>query len=164
MTEIKGRVELKGYSSICNDAENENCDKKSLTCCSSVPNIRINGVELHSFLCDAFGITDSLDEYPSDEEKSNTLAVRYIVLDNPPSDPYEDFEDLAAKVIVAKFDGSFNSEYASACYSEWTCGFGGYDFTATGTFTNSEDITRNSHNIFTEMLGYVGQWVYIKFN
>lgn len=136
----------------------------NLTCCSIHPDIYLDNVSLKEFIEDKFNIDPGVDS-----ESSLEYKVRYVIME--PTPKYETFEELASKVIISKFDGTISGEFMSGCYSEYTCGVGGFDFECHGC--NQSNVICNtvygtekkntSHNLFTELQNYVGKYAHIKF-
>ncbi len=144
----------------------------TITCCKSYLDIKIGDVDLHEFLLENFNNTDVEERWTAPgDTKYNTeqLSIRYIIKDYPPETDM-DFEELAAKVIVSKFDGTVTSEYITGCYSEYTCGYGGFDFDISGDIENNlicnkayGECKKIGHNIFTELASHSGKYIHIKF-
>ena len=78
------------------------------------------------------------------EEKE--LSLRYVVLNKAPEDKDIKFESLTAKVVME----TLYSSHVSGCYSEWTCGKGGFDY-----------LVRDEHSIFNELKDSIGKYVHI---
>ena len=129
--EIKGIIEL---------GEN-----KSLTCCSSLQDLTIDGVSLYDTFEDLFN-QDTEDYWNDFEKESPQFSMRYVVLEEPPKDESTSFESLSAEVVM----NNLYCELISGCYSEWTCGYGGFDY------------INGSHSIFKELEGSIGKYVHIK--
>jgi hypothetical protein len=130
--EIKGIIEL-----------GDNID---LTCCTSLEDLKIGGVSLYSLLGNFFNQSEA--EYWEDYKKeSPKYSMRYVILDEEPKEMIS-FESLSAKVVTEML----YCDHISGCYSEWTCGYGGFDY-VTGD---------DGHSIFTELKSYLGKYVYLK--
>lgn len=136
-------MEFKGFISING--------RKSITCCESVADIYIGGDSLYNAIESVAGDPDSEAAFNGETTQGNSVTVSYVILDSSPTN-WEDitFEELAAYVQTAKFTGNLFPEYCSGCYSEWTCGFGGWKYYCSG------------HNVFDELSSHDGKWVYIK--
>lgn len=103
------------------------------TCCASVDDIQLDGHSVYDYMSRVCGDSDN-------------YTFRYVILDIPPEDPDIDFNDLAAEVCLL----SIYSSYKEVCYSEWTCGQGGY------LLENSK-----GHSMFNELWNKEGKYVHI---
>jgi hypothetical protein len=127
-------MELKGIISVG--------DRINLTCCSFLQDIKIGKSSLHSEL-DALFNQDPEEYFINGAKQSPTYSVRYVILDEPPV-PEKTFEDLSAEVVMQML----YADHVSGCYSEWTCGHGGFDYVNGG------------HSIFKELESFVGKYVH----
>lgn len=127
-------MRVRGYISI---------DKyiRSITCCENVVEVLIDGKSLYDLLDNEFGL-DPEKDFNNIEQSEKYIGVSYLILDSDPGDG--DFENIIGEWIVNKL----YSEYVSGCYSEYTCGFGGYNYFING-----------GHNIFNELSGYEGKYI-----
>lgn len=128
-----------------------NKETTHLTCCSFLPKVMIGDVNLHDFLNGLFN-TDTEAEFGYGDEAEEKrklhqidLAVKYCITDNP-EDLNMSFNDLSATIINA----FMSPDYISGCYSEYTCGYGDFDFLV------------NDHSIFTELEGYEGRYIFMQ--
>ena len=80
-------------------------------------------------------------------KESPKYAVRYVVLDEEPKEE-KSFEQQTAEVVMEMLYG----QLVSGCYSEWTCGYGDFDY-VTG---------ENGHSIFEELQSSVGKYLHFK--
>lgn len=119
---------------------------KSVTCCSSIQDLKIGELSLYDELEKLFNL--DTEEYWNDYEKqSPQYAVRYVVLDEDPKEE-KSFEQQTAEVVMEILYG----QLISVCYSEWTCGYGDFDY-VTG---------ENGHSIFEELYSSVGKYLHFK--
>ena len=116
----------------------------SLTCCDNLNDLAIDGQSLHDALEKKFAL-DASDFYIGDGEEKE-LSLRYVVLNKVPEDKDIEFESLTAKVVME----TLYSSHVSGCYSEWTCGKGGFDY-----------LVRDEHSIFNELKDSIGKYVHI---
>lgn len=117
-------------------------ETRSLTCCQNLQDITIDGVSLYSMLEELFNLDK--EEYWNDSIKeSPKYSVKYIILDKKP-EQLQLFEELASETIVNMLYG----EHISGCYSEWTCGYGGFDYVIGG------------HSIFKELEEKVNKYIH----
>ena len=128
-------MELKGIISLG--------EKKSITCCASIQDLNIGGYSLYNELENLFNL-DTEDYYCTDKQ-SPKYSVRYVILDEEPSEE-KSFEQQSAEVVTEMLYG----ELITGCYSEWTCGYGDFDY-VTG-----------SHSIFDELYDSVGKYIHFK--
>ena len=121
--------------------------KRSITCCQDVQDITIGDKSLYDELEKLFD--QDAGEYweaPYDEPKqSPKYSVRYVILDKIPEDN-KSFNDLSAKVVMEML----YAEHISGCYSEWTCGYGDFDY------VTGED----GHSIFEELKDKEGKYIH----
>jgi len=124
-------------------------ESKSLTCCENIEDILIGGVSLYDELEKLFG--QNAEEYfeaPYDEPKqSPKFSVRYVILDEVPLDD-KSFAELSGEVITNRIWAS----HVSGCYSEWTCGYGGFGY--------AKGDGENGHSIFKELEGMEGKYIH----
>jgi hypothetical protein len=116
---------------------------ESLTCCESLGDIDIDGVSLYDSLRDHFD--QSEEDHWEERSESPRYHVRYVILDEKPESD-KSFEQQSAEVVTSMLYASL----VYGCYSEWTCGYGGFDYVADG----------NGHSIFKELESYVGKYVH----
>jgi hypothetical protein len=133
-------MELKGFI-----AEGEN---KSLTCCSSITDILIGDVSLFDELEKILN-QDTEKYFEGENEQSPKYGVKYVILDEVP-EKETSFNDLSAEVQQTMMYAS----YVSGCYSEYTCGFGGFDYVI------GKD--GEGHSVFDELKSYIGKWVHFQ--
>lgn len=113
----------------------------SLTCCDSVTDVSIGEISLYDNLDKEFGLDPSAD-FDGIDQNTPSVGVSYLILDEDPGDG--SFEDIIGEWITKRL----YSEYVSGCYSEMTCGHGGYDYFING-----------GHNIFKEILSHDGKYI-----
>lgn len=119
-------------------------ESKSLTCCESVMDILIGGVSLYDKLDELFN--QDTEEYWNDNNKqSPRYGVRYVILDEQPIEE-KSFEQQSAEVVTQML----YADHVNGCYSEWTCGYGGFDYA----------IDNGGHSIFKELENYIGKYVH----
>lgn len=119
-------------------------ESKSLTCCKSVVDILIGGVSLYDKLDELFN--QDKEEYCNNSNKqSPRYGVRYVILEEQPIED-KSFEQQSAEVVTQML----YADHVSGCYSEWTCGYGGFDYT----------IDNGGHSIFKELESYISKYVH----
>jgi hypothetical protein len=119
-------------------------ESKWLTCCQSVTDILIGGVSLYDKLEELFN-QDSEGYFEDGNKQSPRYGVRYVILEEQPIED-KTFEQQSAEVVTQML----YADYVSGCYSEWTCGYGGFDYA----------IDNGGHSIFKELESYVGKYVH----
>ena len=129
-------MELKGIITIGEHSQH-------ITCCKSVTDIMIGGVSLYDALENYLG-PDAEDHW-NGKGKEESCSVRYVILDEAPSEE-KSFDDLSAEVVMK----TIYTDYEGGCYSEWTCGYGGFDY-VTG---------EGGHSIFNELSDYEGKYIH----
>jgi hypothetical protein len=113
----------------------------------------IGGKSLYNTLDDRFDLDpavgfdfydDGTKEDPQKAKFDNLekTGVSYLVLDEDPGN--RSYEDVVGEWIVKKL----YTEHVTGCYSEYTCGVGGYNYFIDG-----------GHNILNEILSHVGKYV-----
>lgn len=121
----------------------------SLTCCESLVDILINGESLYAKFEELF--KQDAEEYFNDyDKKGPQYGVKYVILDSAP-DEDKSFNDLSAEVVMNMLYAS----HVSGCYSEYTCGYGGFDYVL-----GKDDGT--GHSVFNELKSYVGKYVHFQ--
>jgi hypothetical protein len=68
-----------------------------------------------------------------------------LILDEEPMDDLS-FNEQSAIVVI----GSLYGEHVNGCYSEWTCGYGGFDY-----------VNNNGHSIFNELESNIGKSIHL---
>jgi hypothetical protein len=134
--ELKGIIKIEEYS-------------KSITCCKSVTDIMIGGESLYDSLESWFG--PDAEEFRNGKGQEKSLSVRYVILDEAPTEE-KSFDDLSAEVVMK----TIYTEYEGGCYSEWTCGYGGFNYVAGSghsIFEELSDIGREIYS-FCDMITY----------
>lgn len=119
-------------------------EKISVTCCEHIDDIEIDGVSLYKQLEELFG-QDEEDHWNDSTKQSPRYHVRYVILDEKPEDE-KSFEQQSAEVVTSMLYANL----IPGCYSEWTCGYGGFDYVA----------DENGHSIFKELESYLGKYVH----
>lgn len=130
--EIKGIISLGGT--------------ESLTCCENVQDILIGSESLFAKLEELFTL-DAEKFFEDYDTPSPKYGLRYVILDEE-SKEEKTFEQQSAEVVIANICGS----YVGGCYSEYTCGYGGFDY------VNDE----SGHSIFKELEDKVGKYIHLK--
>ena len=113
---------------------------ESLTCCTEVQDLNIDNNSLYDWLYDTFGL-ESNTETPGEK----AINIKYVILDYCPESNIT-FENLAAEVQIAML----YSDFVYGCYSEWTCGYGGFDW-----------LVNDSRSIFQELFDKIGKYIYL---
>lgn len=121
-------------------------EPKSVTCCQSVNDILIGELSLYEKLEKLFA-QDAGDYWDDYEKKSPIYGVKYVILDMEPETDTS-FNNLSAEVQ----QNMMYAEHYSGCYSEYTCGYGGFDYVV-GT-------EGTGHSVFEELLTYEGKYVH----
>ena len=121
----------------------------SLTCCENLQDILIDNKSLFEILSEKFNLDN--EKFFDGEGESTVLGVSYLILDEAP-DKNIKFDELSAQVIFSMLYG----EYVSGCYSEYTCGFGSFDY-----FIGKKDGIDEGHSIFKELASYIDKYVWI---
>lgn len=114
-----------------------------LTCCESVMDILIGGLSLYDKLEDLFD-QDVEECWEDGYQQSPPYRVRYVILEEQPKEE-KSFEQQAAEVVTQML----YADHVSGCYSEWTCGYGGFDYVAEG-----------GHSIFKELKSHIGKYIH----
>lgn len=120
-------------------------DSRSLTCCDSVSDLIIGEVSLYDALEDFFN-QNEIEYWDDSQKKSPVYSLKYVLLEEEPTSNVS-FGELSAKVI---FDMLY-VEHISGCYSEWTCGYGGFDYV----------IQNGGHSIFKELSDKIGKYIHL---
>ena len=131
-------MELKG---IIESGEN-----RSLNCCDNITDILIGGVSLFDTLKSLFKL-DAEEFWERRQTSSPLYAVKYIILDEPPTE-YKSFNDQSTDVVMDMLYG----KHVSGCYSEWTCGYGDFDYVA----------NESGHSIFKELEDKTGKYIHFQ--
>jgi len=120
-------------------------EDRYLNCCNSIGDIKLNGVSLYDTLQDFFNQDE--EEYFEDYTKQAPKhRLRYVVLEEEPAEE-KGFEELSAIVVTEML----YCQYNSGCYSEWTCGMGGFNYV----------INHEGHSIFKELSSHIGKYVHL---
>lgn len=118
------------------------------TCCqeNEILTVNIGDINLHTELDKLFNL-DAVEFFESyGRVKSPVMRLRYVILDEPPTEN-KSFDELSAEICVAMITG----KHITGCYSEWTCGHGGFDY------VHDEE----GHSIFNELLRHKGKYVHL---
>jgi len=134
-------MEIKGIISIG--------EMQYVTCCTQVQDLLIGGVSLYDSLEKLFN-QDAQDYYEHDKQ-SPSYAVRYVILDEAPTHDVS-FEHESALTITNMLYAS----HVNGCYSEWTCGYGGFDYVLGNGFGSY------GHSIFDELKNSIGKYIHFK--
>lgn len=118
-------------------------ESKSLTCCTNLEDILIDGVSLYEKLDELFN-QDTEEYWNYSEKQSPRYGVKYVILNERPKKE-KSFNDKAADVI----NQMLYADHVNGCYSEWTCGYGGFDYAIEG-----------GHSIFEELKSHIGKYVH----
>lgn len=116
----------------------------SLTCCESVMDILIDNVSLYDKLNELFN-QDTEEYWNNSDKQSPRYGVKYVILNEQPTEE-KSFEQQSAEVVTQML----YAEHINGCYSEWTCGYGGFDYV----------IDNEGHSIFKELKNYIGKYVH----
>jgi hypothetical protein len=122
-----------------------------LTCCSSVIDVLINEESLYNKLDSHFKL-DAEKYWNDSSTEPKTVGLSFIILDEKPESDMS-YNDLVADITFK----SLYSDHVTGCYSEYTCGFGGFDFLIKGEIDSNEE----GHSLFTELSSYQGKWVWM---
>ena len=134
MTELKGKITVNGTVSF--------------TCCSSQPNIYIDGESLHAFIKNLGDLTSPIeDDEGSTNETQYEWSIEYCTSDEPFEQ--ESFEECRAEVVM----DMLYSQQVHVCYSAWTCGRGDYDFL----------LKQHGHSILRELESFENEYVWLNF-
>lgn len=121
-------------------------EKKLISCCSNIQDLNIGGLSLYNQLSNLFNLEAS-EYWENYDKESPKYAVRYVILDQKPKEDEEkSFEQQAGEVITEMIFGSL----ITGCYSEWTCGYGDFDYIMRG------------NSIFEELRDSVGKYIHFK--
>lgn len=137
-------MEIKGYI--------EEGESRSLTCCNSLNDILIDKKSLFDILENHFKL-DTAEFFDNRDIKTPLLGVSYVILDETPKNKDITFNDLAAEV---QFNMLY-AEYVSGCYSEFTCGYGGFDY----LIKKEKEGLEEGHSIFAELNSYIGKYIFL---
>jgi len=132
-------MELKG---IIEKGEN-----RSLTCCSSIEDLIIGDVSLFDWLEQLF--KQDPEEHFNGNGATPEYAVKYVILDTPDLEN-RSFNDLSAEVI----HNMIYADYEGGCYSEYTCGYGGFDYVL--------GKPGEGHSVFDELKEHLGKYVHFQ--
>ena len=130
-------MEIKGIISLG--------ETKHLTCCDTINDLIIGDQSLHELLDDYFDL-DPVINWENSDIDTPCYFMRYLILEQAPK-KVEKFDKLAGEFITSLLCG----DYVHGCYSEWTCGYGGFDY-----------VVGEGHSIFDELKLQVGKYVHIK--
>lgn len=117
----------------------------SLTCCEERPKIMIGETRLDVWIGEVFDL-DRLDDDNSELPDSPLYRIRYTTT-AADDDPDLSFEQRAAEVQGAILFG----DYVHGCYSEWTCGWGEWDYV----------VQDGGHSIFRELKSANGKFLHL---
>lgn len=133
-----GSLEIKG---IISEGES-----KSLTCCDNVRDICIGNVSLYDKLEELFNLDE--EKFWNDSSNlSQRYGIRYVILDEEPTEE-KSFEQLSGEIVTQML----YADHVSGCYSEYTCGYGGFNYV----------VVDGGHNIFKELDSYIGKYIHFK--
>ena len=118
---------------------------KSITCCSKIQDLKIGELSLYDELEKVFNL--DAEVYNNYQENNAKYGVRYIVLDNEPIEE-KSFEQETSEMVVGMLCG----ELIHGCYSEWTCGYGDFDYV----------MGEEGHSIFEELKNSIGKYLHFK--
>lgn len=130
------RLELRGQIS-----EGES---RPLTCCESVGDIKIGEISLFDALEKLFS-QDAEDYWNDNAMQSPQYGIKYVILDEPPTNTVS-FNDLSTEVIQEMLYAS----HVNGCYSEYTCGYGGFDYVCVS----------GGRSIFRELKSSIGKYIH----
>lgn len=118
-------------------------ERRSLTCCEHLEDVLINGKSLYDKLESLFNLDN--ETHWNGKGESPQYAVKYVILDEAPNKEVS-FNDQVADTVSKMLE----AEHISGCYSEWTCGYGGFDYVVGG------------HSIFKELSDSIGKYIHFK--
>ena len=121
--------------------EIQNGENISLHCCEYLTDIEIDNQSLYEILHEEFNL-DEVECFNGKSSEDKFIGVSYLIVDGNPGDG--DFEQIIGEWIVKKL----YTEHSTGCYSEYTCGYGGFNYFIDG-----------GHNIFKELSSYVGKYI-----
>ena len=117
----------------------------SFNCCDTIKDLKIDDISLYDFFEEIFNQDEQTYFYNTDTQ-SPKYNLRYIILDKPPKIGLP-FEHLSAIVIFEML----YCEHNAGCYSEYTCGFGGFNYI----------INECGRSIFDELRSYEGKYLHL---
>lgn len=118
-----------------------------LTCCEKQVDVNINDKSLHETLVNFFDEdTEAIWQDYDSKIELKKLFLRYVITDEPIKEN-KDFDTASAEIAT----GLIYSSHISGCYSEWTCGYGDFDY-----------LINNDHSILKELNSFVGKYLYLK--
>lgn len=127
--EIKGMI-LKG-------------GRVSINCCEGIIDIDIDGTSLYTELDRLF--SPDAEEHWNGQGEDKQKELRYIILDEYPQHNMsfnQAFTEHTMNLLYA--------EHHSGCYSEWTCGYGGFDY-----------VLNAGKSIFDELASFEGKYIHL---
>jgi len=130
-------MELKGFINVGSSI--------NPTCCTTITDILIGENSLFEALEKLFPELDAGEFFEGVNKESKKLSVKYIIQNDKPKKE-KPFNHKAAHLISEMIAGS----YVSGCYSEWTCGFGGFDY-----------VLNNEKSIFSELENHLGRYIHL---
>lgn len=98
------KIEIRGY--IGEDSS------RSITCCSTISDVNIDGQSLIDILDNYFDLDAINDFEGTNREEGPLIGVSYLILDEDPGEG--DFNDLMTECTIKLF----YSEYIGGCYNE----------------------------------------------
>ena len=125
-------------------------DGISFHCCESYNDILINGESLTTKLDNFFEVetNGNIYNYSCGENDRDLCKLQYVILtDYPDVFTALNFEYKASIII----NQMLYSDYKSGCYSEWTCGYGGFDYL----------LNQSNHSIFSELASSEGLYLHM---
>jgi hypothetical protein len=117
---------------------------RSLTCCESITDILIDGISLYDKLEKLFNL-DTEEYYNNYDKQSPRFGIKYVILDKAPVEE-KSFQQQSTEVIIQML----YAEHQPGCYSEYTCGYGRFDYV----------INEKGHNIFIELQDSIGKYIH----
>lgn len=119
-------------------------ERISVTCCEKLEDLTIGGISLYDELEKYFALdAEEFWTAPYDEPKqSPRYHIRYIISDEPQDG------DISFALAVLN---TIYANHVSGCYSEWTCGYGGFDY-----------VMSEGRSIFDELKSHVGKYIHFE--
>lgn len=128
-------------------------ERKNITrCCDYIDDIIIGDTSLFDALEKLFDQDvkkyrhASFSHHP---KQSPQYGVRYVILEEAPMEE-KSFNDLCAEVQI----NTMYADYYRGCYSEYTCGWGGFDYVL-----GKEG---EGHSVFEELKSHIGKYIHFQ--
>ena len=92
--------------------------------------------------------TEKCYDYSCDENYRDLCKLQYVILTDYPDVLTALNFEYKASIIINQM---LYSHYKSGCYSEWTCGYGGFDYL----------LNQSNHSIFSELASSAGLYLHM---